>query len=67
MTNMSVDHLDLRPDESLTIAFHQKTGKWWGVVGRDRGTQRAVGEGDTAIAALGDVLTQMGHRPTSTN
>ncbi|KAA9020764.1 hypothetical protein [Sphingobium limneticum] len=67
MTSLSVDHLDLRPDEMLTIAFHKKTAKWWGVVGRDRGTQRAVGEGDTPIAALGDVLIQMGHRPTSAN
>lgn len=67
MTSLSLDHLDLRPDESLTIAFHQKTGKWWGVVGRDRGTQRAVGEGDTPIAALGDVLIQLGHRPINAN
>lgn len=67
MTSLPIDHLDLRPDESLTIAFHQKTGKWWGVVGRARGTQCAVGEGDTPIAALDDVLIQMGHRPTNAN
>lgn len=67
MTSLSLDQLDLRPDESLTIAFHQKTGKWWSVVGRPRGTQRAVGEGDTPIAALGDILIQMGHRPTNPN
>lgn len=67
MTSLSVDHLDLHPNESLTIAFHQKTGKWWGVAGPDRGTQRVVGEGNTPIAALGDVLIQMGHRPQSAN
>lgn len=67
MTSLPLDQLDLRPDGSLTIAFHQKTGKWWGVVGRDRGTQRAVGEGDTPIAALGDVLIQLGHRPINAN
>jgi hypothetical protein len=67
MANLSLDQLDLHPDESLTIAFHQKTGKWWSVVGRARGTQRAVGEGDTPIAALGDILIQMGHRPTDSN
>jgi len=26
-----------------------------------------VGEGDTPIAALGDILIQMGHRPTNAN
>jgi hypothetical protein len=67
MTNLTVDHLDLRHDESLTITFHQKTVKWWSVVGRDRGTQRAVGEGDTPIAALGDILIQLGHRPINAN
>ncbi|WP_416463605.1 hypothetical protein [Sphingomonas sp. VDB2] len=67
MISLSIDHLNLRPDEALTIAFHPKTGKWWGVVGRERGTQRAVGEGETPIAALGDVLIQMGHRPANAN
>ena len=67
MTNLAVDQLDLRQDEALTIAYHAKTKKWWGVVGRDRGTQRAVDEGDTPIAALGDLLIQMGHRPANAN
>lgn len=67
MTNLAVDQLDLRHDETLTIAYHAKTKKWWGVVGRDHGTQRAVGEGDTPSAALGDLLIQMGHQPTNGN
>jgi hypothetical protein len=67
MTSLSIDHLELRSDEMLTIAYHRKTGKWWGVVGRNTGPQRAVGEGDTPIAALGDLLIQMGHRPIDGN
>ena len=67
MTNLTVDHLDIRREESLTITFHKKTGKWWAVVGPERGTQRAVAQGDTPIAALGDILIQLGHRPTNAN
>ncbi|WP_062731912.1 hypothetical protein [Sphingobium abikonense] len=67
MTSLSIDHLDMREDKALTIAFNKKTGKWWSVVGRDRGPQRVVGEGDSPIAALGDLLLQMGHRPASAN
>ena len=66
MVNLS-PLLGIRQDETLTINFHGKTGKWWGVVGPDRGTKRAVGEGDTPIDALNDVLHQMGQRPANPN
>lgn len=65
MATISITDLELKENESLILTYHRQTRKWWSVVGPMKGPmkgrQRAVGEGDTAIEALGEMLIDMGH------
>ena len=63
MTSMSIDALDLRKNEMLMVAYSKTAKKWFACIGPDRGAQRAVGEGDTPIAAFAEMLINLGHRP----
>lgn len=63
--SLSIEAIDLAQNEMLLVAFHPKTKKWWASIGPAKGAQRAVGQGVTAIGALGDVLIDLGHRPTN--
>lgn len=64
---IALDQIDLGPNETLIVCRHRKTGKWWAVIGPERGQQRAIGEGDTPIAALGELLLDLGIHPKNSN
>ena len=46
-------------DEALHVAFHPKTEKWWATIGPEKRGQRAVGTGETPIAALESMLADL--------
>ncbi|WP_449471959.1 hypothetical protein [Sphingobium chungangianum] len=57
--NIPLESIALARDESLHVAFHTKTEKWWATVGPEKQGQRAVGTGDTPIAALESMLAHL--------
>lgn len=57
--NIPLEGIALAMDEALHVAFHPKTEKWWATIGPEKRGQRAVGTGDTPIAALESMLADL--------
>ena len=66
MPTLKLDDLKITRRQSITLQWHRKSKQWWAVLWQDEDFLTGS-ENDTAIAALSELLVEIGHRPDDMN